>query len=76
LREAVVAPRVHDQAAPPVLAVEAGVEPSVRGVLERLGHRVVVAPTIGAVSACGLAGDGTPVAAGDPRKDGGAAVVP
>ena len=76
LREAVVAPRVHDQAAPPVLAVEAGVEPSVRGVLERLGHRVVVAPTIGAVSACGLAPDGTPVAAGDPRKDGGAAVVP
>src|SRR5207245_1434602 len=51
LREAVVAPRVHDQATPPVLAVEAGVEPSVRGVLERLGHRVVVAPTIGAVSA-------------------------
>jgi len=76
LREAVVAPRVHDQATPPVLAVEAGVEPSVRGVLERLGHRVVVAPTIGAVSACGLARDGTPVAAGDPRKDGGAAVVP
>ena len=76
LREAVVAPRVHDQATPPVLAVEAGVEPSVRGVLERLGHRVVVAPTIGAVSACGLAPDGTPVAAGDPRKDGGAAVVP
>src|SRR5205814_8660309 len=28
LREAVVAPRVHDQATPPVLAVEAGVERS------------------------------------------------
>jgi len=48
----------------------------VRAVLERLGHRVVVAPAIGAVSACGLARDGSPVAAGDPRKDGGAAVIP
>src|SRR5207249_4354083 len=55
LREAVEAPRLHDQAAPPVLAVEAGVEPSVRTVLERLGHHVVVTPMIGAVSAAGLA---------------------
>ena len=76
LGEAVEAPRVHDQAAPPVLAVEAGVEPSARGVLERLGHHVVVTPAIGAVSACGLARDGSPVAAGDARKDGGAAIVP
>src|SRR5207247_2007346 len=76
LSEAVEAPRVHDQAAPPVLAVEAGVEPSARGVLERLGHHVVVTPAIGAVSACGLARDGSPVAAGDARKDGGAAIVP
>ena len=75
LGEAVDAPRVHDQAAPPVLAVEAAIEPSARGVLERLGHHVVVTPAIGAVSACGLARDGSPVAAGDARKDGGAAVV-
>ena len=45
-------------------------------VVERLGHHVVVTPAIGAVSACGLARDGSPVAAGDARKDGGAAVVP
>ena len=76
LREAVEAPRLHDQAVPPVLGVEPGVEPGVRAVLERLGHRVAVTPVIGAISACGLARDGSPVAAGDPRKDGGAAVVP
>jgi gamma-glutamyltranspeptidase/glutathione hydrolase len=75
LRAAVEAPRVHDQATP-VLAVEAGIEPSVRGVLERLGHRVVEVAAIGAISACGLARDGSPVAAGDSRKDGGAAIVP
>jgi gamma-glutamyltranspeptidase len=59
-----------------VLLVEAGIAPEVRAMLERLGHQLVVAPAIGAVSACGLAADGAPVAAGDPRKDGGAALVP
>jgi gamma-glutamyltranspeptidase/glutathione hydrolase len=76
LREAVDAPRIHDQGVPPVLGVEAGVAPEVRTVLERLGHRVTVVPAIGAVSAAGLGPDGAPVAAGDRRKDGGAAVVP
>jgi gamma-glutamyltranspeptidase/glutathione hydrolase len=76
LREAVEAPRVHDQGLPQVLAVEAGIAPGVRSQLERLGHRVAVLPVIGAVSAAGLAPGGVPAAAGDPRKDGGAAVVP
>ncbi len=76
LGEAVRAPRVHDQGVPAVLAVEPGVEAGVRGVLERLGHHVVVTPMIGEVSACGLARDGSPVAAGDARKDGGAALAP
>jgi len=45
-------------------------------VLERIGHRLTVIPAIGAVSAVGLARDGTAVAAGDPRKDAGAARTP
>jgi gamma-glutamyltranspeptidase/glutathione hydrolase len=75
-RAAIEAPRVHDQGLPPVLAVEDGVAAGVRTVLERLGHRVVVQPVLGAVSAAGIGRDGRPVAAGDPRKDGGAAVAP
>ena len=76
LREAVDAPRIHDQGVPPVLGVEPGVTPEVRAMLERFGHRVAVFPMIGAVSAAGLAADGGPVAVGDARKDGGAAIVP
>ena len=75
LRDAVEAPRIHDQALP-VLAIEAGIDPATRAVLERIGHRLTVMPAIGAVSAVGLARDGTPLAAGDPRKDAGAARVP
>jgi gamma-glutamyltranspeptidase/glutathione hydrolase len=76
LRDAVQAPRIHDQGQPPVLAVEDGIAPSTRSLLERLGHRVVVMPAIGAVAAAGLGTDGSASALGDPRKDGGALVVP
>jgi gamma-glutamyltranspeptidase/glutathione hydrolase len=76
VRAAVDAPRVHDQAVPPALAVEPGVPPDVRAVLERMGHRLTVIPAIGAVSAVGLMPDGRPVAAGDGRKDGGEAIIP
>ncbi|HYV57872.1 MAG TPA: gamma-glutamyltransferase [Candidatus Nitrosopolaris sp.] len=75
LTDAVRAPRVHDQAVPPVLAVEAGIDPMVRAALGRLGHRIVEQPGLGAASAVGLRAGGTPVAAGDPRKDGGGEVV-
>jgi len=76
LQAAVDAPRIHDQGVPSGLAVEPGVAPAVRAALERLGHRITVSPVLGAVSAVGLGRDGTPAAAGDARKDGGAAVVP
>jgi gamma-glutamyltranspeptidase len=76
LRGAVEAPRLHDQAVPPVLVIEEGVPADARALLERLGHRVAVQPVVGAVSAAGLDGSGRPIGAGDPRKDGGAAVVP
>ena len=76
IREAVEAPRIHDQGVPPVLAVEPAPDASLQHVLERFGHRVATMPAIGAVSAAGLLPGGTPVAAGDPRKDGGADVAP
>src|SRR5439155_19944320 len=75
LEAAVAAPRIHDQAVPPVLAVETGVARDVRTVLERLGHRVIEMPAIGAAAVAGLMRDGAPTAAGDPRRDGGASVV-
>jgi gamma-glutamyltranspeptidase/glutathione hydrolase len=73
---AVAAPRIHDQASPPVLAVEPGIAPEARAVLTRIGHKVVEMPAIGAISAVGLAADGTSWGAGDARKDGGVARVP
>jgi gamma-glutamyltranspeptidase/glutathione hydrolase len=76
IRDAVEAPRIHDQGMPPVLALEPGPDASLQHVLERFGHRVVTMPAIGAVSAAGLLSEGTPVAAGDPRKDGGSEVTP
>jgi len=73
----VVAPRIHDQGVPPVLLVEPGIPARIRDRLELIRcHRVRVLPDLGAVSAAGLGGDGAPAAAGDPRKDGGAVVVP
>jgi gamma-glutamyltranspeptidase/glutathione hydrolase len=76
LRAAVDAPRIHHQGVPPALVAEAGVAPAVRAALERVGHRVVARPTLGAVAAAGLDPAGAPVAAGDRRKDGGEAVAP
>ncbi len=75
VRAAVDAPRIHDQSVPPVLALEPGVPPETRAVLERIGHKIAVAPVLGAVAAVGVDEHGTPVAAGDKRKDGGDAVV-
>jgi gamma-glutamyltranspeptidase/glutathione hydrolase len=76
LRDAVEAPRIHDQGAPGTLAVEPGIESVTRHALERFGHRLAVVPAIGAVSAAGLGPHGAPLAVGDPRKDGGAATSP
>ena len=74
--DAVATPRIHHQGAPPVLVVEPGVPPEVRAVLARVGHRIVEMPSLGAVSAVARAADGRMAAAGDSRKDGGAATVP
>src|SRR4029077_5396731 len=71
----VAAPRIHDQGVPPVLLVEPAVPDAARQALARWCHPVHVMPNLGAVSAAGIGRDGTLHAAGDPRKDGGAAIV-
>jgi gamma-glutamyltranspeptidase len=76
VRAAVDAPRIHDQGAPLPLAVEPPIPAPVRQALARIGHQVREVPALGAVAAVGLGADGTPAAAGDARKDGGAVVVP
>jgi gamma-glutamyltranspeptidase/glutathione hydrolase len=73
---AVEAPRIHDQGTPAVLVAEAGLDPAVRAALERIGHHVTTAQSIGAVAVAGRRPDGTFAAAGDPRKDTGAETVP
>jgi gamma-glutamyltranspeptidase/glutathione hydrolase len=75
LRSAVDAPRIHDQATPPRLAVEPGIAADTRTALAKVGHQLVDVPALAAVSAAGLDEGRTPIAAGDRRKDGGEAVV-
>jgi gamma-glutamyltranspeptidase len=76
LETAVRAPRIHDQGIPAVLLVEPDIPAAIRDRLAAVQcHQLKVMPDLGAVSAVGLANDGTPHAAGDPRKDGGAVVM-
>jgi gamma-glutamyltranspeptidase/glutathione hydrolase len=77
LEAAVAAPRIHDQGVPAVTLVEPGIPPRLRDRLAAIDcHPLRVMPSLGAVSAVGLGADGRPHAAGDPRKDGGAVLVP
>jgi gamma-glutamyltranspeptidase/glutathione hydrolase len=70
--DAVAAPRIHHQWAPPVLGTEVDLDAAVAVDLQRRGHALRRLPFAGAVSAV-AAQDGRLVAAGDPRKSGGAA---
>jgi gamma-glutamyltranspeptidase/glutathione hydrolase len=76
LRRAVEAARIHDQGSPLPLAIEPAIPSDARQALIRIGHTLREVPALGAVAAVGLGADGTPSAAGDARKDGGAVVVP
>ena len=76
VESAVTAPRIHDQGVPPVLLMEPAWPELTRRALARSWcHPVRVAPALGAVSAAGLDAAWQPHAAGDPRKDGGAALA-
>jgi gamma-glutamyltranspeptidase/glutathione hydrolase len=70
---AVSAPRVHDQWAPAVLAIEGTIDDATRADLARRGHEVRRLPFAGAVQVVGYR-DGRFDAGADPRKHGGAVV--
>ena len=75
LAEAMAAPRVHHQWLPDRLLLEPGIEPSVRGALERLGHRVDSREQIAEVHAVARRGEGSIEASADPRAGGSAVVL-
>jgi gamma-glutamyltranspeptidase/glutathione hydrolase len=75
LADAVAAPRVHHQWLPDRLLAEAGVDRSVVGELERLGHRVEAKKRIAEVHAVARRADGTVETAADPRGGGTGVVV-
>jgi gamma-glutamyltranspeptidase / glutathione hydrolase len=70
--KAVAEPRIHEQASPNLVFVEAAIPARTRAVLTKMGYRLKVMPALGAVGAIAIAPGGL-TGAFDPRK-GGAAV--
>jgi gamma-glutamyltranspeptidase / glutathione hydrolase len=69
---AVAAPRIHHQWAPPALVTEHELDPAIAADLTKRGQTLRRLPFAGAVSVV-VGHDGRVIAAGDPRKGGGAA---
>ena len=70
--DAVAAPRIHDQWAPPALTTEGDLDPATAADLTARGHTLRRLPFAGAVQVV-AARDGSLIAAADQRKSGGAA---
>jgi gamma-glutamyltranspeptidase / glutathione hydrolase len=68
---AVAEPRIHEQAAPDVVIVEAAMPDATRSALMQMGYKLRVVPELGAVGAITIAPANFRGAA-DPRKGGGA----
>jgi gamma-glutamyltranspeptidase / glutathione hydrolase len=69
---AVAQPRVHDQAAPDIVLVEANLQPETSAALQRMGYRLKTVPELGAVSTIEIE-PGEVRGAFDRRKGGGVA---
>ena len=69
---AVAEPRVHDQAAPDIVLVEANMPPATGGALMKMGYRLKTVPELGAVNSIEIA-PGKLSGAFDQRKGGGVA---
>ena len=72
--EAQNAPRAHDQLWPDELRVERGVSPDTIRLLEAMGHKVVLSPSMGSANTIGRAPDGELEGASDLRQRGTLAV--
>jgi len=72
LGDAVAAPRVHHQWMPDQLLVESSLDPAIAAALEKLGHEVHRAESVGVTQAIGLSSDGKRRLIGvhDPRVRG------
>ncbi len=70
--KAIAGPRIHEQASPDVVLVEAAMPATTRAALEKMRYRLKVLPSLGAVSAITIA-PGNLHGAFDPRKGGGVA---
>jgi gamma-glutamyltranspeptidase/glutathione hydrolase len=68
---AVAEPRIHEQAAPDVVIVEASMPAATRSALEQMGYKLKVVPALGAVGAITIA-PANFRGAFDARKGGGA----
>ena len=68
---AVTEPRIHMQAAPDLVIVEAAMPAATRGALLQMGYKLKVVPELGAVGAITI-GPANIRGAADPRKGGGA----
>ena len=72
--EAENAPRAHDQLFPDELRVERGVSPDTIALLEEMGHKVVLSPSMGSANTIVRAPDGELTGASDLRQRGTLAV--
>ncbi len=72
--EAQNAPRAHDQLFPDELRIERGVSPDTVRLLEAMGHKVVLSPSMGSANTIVRAPDGELTGASDLRQRGTLAV--
>jgi gamma-glutamyltranspeptidase/glutathione hydrolase len=72
--EAENAPRAHDQWFPDELRVERGISPDTTRLLEAMGHKVVLSPSMGSANTIVRAPDGELTGASDLRQRGTLAV--
>jgi len=76
LASAVAAARIHSQLWPDQVALEEGISPDTRRLLEAMGHRLVASPAMGSANSVELLPGGRgSLGVADPRRRDAAAVA-